>query len=85
MYEELNLAQLPRITGVVVRGYITRYAREESWAAELIALPVGTIAQDADAICHYCKGADGRFYEYFGWAPSTEEAPIYVCAADHVE
>lgn len=84
MYEEHNLEALPRVKAVVVRGFITRYCREESWEAELVALPPGVVAQDADAVCHYVKGEDGRFYEYYGWEPSTEEQPIYIDVSDHL-
>lgn len=84
MYDDLNLAEQPRVTGTVVRGYIMRYNPTESWTEDLVALPPGTVAQDADAVSHYRKGEDGRFYEYVGWAPSTEDNPIYVLAAEHL-
>lgn len=77
-YSELNLSAAPRIVATVLRGHIMRYEKRESWAEVLVALPAGTIAQDADAVTHYRKTADGRFAEYYGWAPSTTDDPVYV-------
>lgn len=77
-YSGLNLSAAPRILATVVRGHIMRYEKRESWAELLVALPAGTIAQDADAITHYRKRADGRYGEYYGWEPSTAGDPIYV-------
>lgn len=82
MYSDLNLAAQPQLTGTVVRGYIMRYESRSEWPARLVALPPGIEAQDADAVSHYRRKADGLFYEYTGWAPSTAEDPIYVLAED---
>jgi hypothetical protein len=82
MYGALDLLAAPRVVATVVRGHINRYDKRTSWVALLVALPPGTIAQDADAITHYRKGDDGRYYEFYGWSPSTAEAPIYVQAED---
>lgn len=50
-----------------------------------MALPEGTEPEDADAVAHYQRNpADGCFYEYMGFHPSTAENPIYVSVADHV-
>lgn len=83
MYD--NLESQPTILATVVRGFITRYAQETEWLETLVALPPGVVACDADAVLHYRQGADGRFYEYYGWDPSSEENPIYVCASDFLE
>jgi hypothetical protein len=79
-YSELNLSAAPRVVATVLRGHIMRYETRQSWMELLVALPFGTIAQDADAVTHYRKCADGRFAEYYGWEPSTVESPIYVSA-----
>lgn len=79
-YSELNLIAAPRIVATVIRGHIMRHDKRDSWAELMVALPAGTIAQDADAIPHYRKRADGRYGEYYGWEPSTAADPIYVSA-----
>lgn len=78
MYKEYNLEGLPKVKAIVVRGFITRYHPQSQWETELVALPDGAVAQDADAIPHYIKGVDGLFYEYYGWEPSTEAEPIFI-------
>lgn len=78
MYDELNFERAPSVRATVVRGHIMRYDARESWPAILVALPEGTVAQDADAIPHYKRGADRRYYEYYGWEPSTACSPLYV-------
>lgn len=84
MYENLALELRPTLTATVVRGFIMRYSQESEWEEELVALPPGVVAEDADAVCHYRQGPDGKFYEYYGWDASSEENPIYVCVSDHV-
>ncbi|KVP96659.1 hypothetical protein WJ97_12305 [Burkholderia ubonensis] len=78
MYSDLNLESQPRVRATVVRGHITRLDRRESWPAVLVALPGGTVPQDADAVPHYRKGADGRYHECYGHEASTAKAPLYV-------
>lgn len=85
MYSEFDLAAQPKVAGTVVRGFITRFSKEESWAATLVALPPGVVAEDADAVRHYVKGVDGRYHEYYGHAPSSIERPIYVDAAEFLD
>ncbi|KVP39842.1 hypothetical protein [Burkholderia ubonensis] len=78
MYIDLKLEDQPRVRATVVRGHITRFDKREFWPALLVALPPGTVPQDADAVPHYRKGNDGRYYEYYGREASTKEVPVYV-------
>ena len=66
------------VKGTIVRGYITRYNREEEWEDVLVMLPDGTVACDADAIPHYKLYDDGKFREYYGWEASTKEDPTFL-------
>jgi len=75
-------AQQAMVTGIVVRGFITRFAREESWEEALVEMPEGYVPRDPDAVPHYRRGPDGRFYESYGRTAATKEAPIYLVDSD---
>lgn len=65
------------VTGVVCRGYITRFLKETEWNDELVALPENSDLIDGDAIPYYLKGEDGKFHEYYGYkAPEGMRAYI---------
>ena len=71
------------IKGTVVKGFITRYDKRTEWEDELVMIPIGEVACDADAIPHY-KLREGKFYEYYGWEECSAEDPIYL-PVDFVE
>ncbi len=74
---EVNGKILNRVKATVVRGYITRYIREEEWEDFLIEIPLGCQLVDGDAIPYYLKKEDGKFYEYYGhYAPEGEHAYV---------
>ena len=52
--------------GVVVRGYIMRYCKEEEWTADLEEATQDSLESCGDAIPHYVEADDGKFYEYYG-------------------
>lgn len=68
---------LKKITGVVVKGYITRYSSEAEWEDVLIEIPSESQLVDGDAIPYYLQKEDGKFYEYYGhYAPEGKNAYV---------
>lgn len=76
--------KIPTIRGIVCKGYITRYLKEDEWEEKLVALPLNAKLVDGDAIPYYLQNKeDGKFYEYYGHeAPEGEIAYISV---DHFD
>lgn len=62
--------------GTVVRGFITRFRKEAEWEEVLVETDN---TDDADAIPHYVRGCDGRFYEYYGHSMPAN-GKVYVVA-----
>lgn len=65
------------VKGIVCKGYITRFLKEEEWEDDLVCLPLDADLIDGDALPYYLKAKDGKFYEYYGHkAPKGERAYI---------
>jgi hypothetical protein len=62
---------LEKIKGIVKKGFITRFNKEDEWEENIIEFTERELI-DSDAIPYYVRTSDGKFAEYYGYFHPTD-------------